>query len=151
MVSIREQVDIRADVESTFAYVDDRSRSARLRPAFPPVRSTDGASGANATMEYNMRILAIPFSGTATTTDYQPHERIIWSLQGALRGTVRWYFEPLSSKTRFTVAATLRASAPSLFRRALAPLLHRRTRQQIRRFLQKTKRRVEADAGMESV
>jgi len=144
MLTVRDHIDVAAPVGAVFAYLDDPAHQPDITPSLTRSTLVERLPNGGARVEYTYRLLGLPFSGEVRATDYVPNERIIWSMSGGLRGTIRWYVTPLDgATTRFTYAATYAVPGPTLLRRALTPLVRRYNEREVRTILQNVRDRVE--------
>ena len=149
MLTVRKHVDIAAPVEDVFAYMDEPAHQPAITPSLTRSDLVERLPGGGARVRYTYRILGLPLHGEVRATDYVPHERIVWAMSGALRGTIRWYFSPLDAAssrrpdgTRFTYAATYTPPGPTLVHPLLAPLVRRYNAREVDRLLQNLRARV---------
>lgn len=145
MLTVREHVDISAPVEDVFAYVDEPSHQIDLSPSLTQFTLVERHPNEGRRVAYTYRIFGLSFSGEMRTTDYVPHERIVWAMTGDLRGTLRWYVSPTDreERTRFTYAATYALPGPALVRSTLSPLVHRYTEREVQTLLHRLKENIE--------
>lgn len=144
MITVREHVDIDAPVETVFGFMDTPAHQAEITPSLSQSRLVERLPNGGSRAQYTYRILGLSFSGEVRATDYVPDQRIVWSMQGDLTGTIRWYFEPLNSDSRFTFAATYQIPGPSLVQPLVRSLVRRYNEREVCALLRNLKERIEA-------
>lgn len=145
LLTVREHVEIAVPVEDVFAYVDESAHQIDLSPSLTRWTLLEQRPNGGRLMAYTYQIFGLSFSGEMRTTDYVPHERIVWAMTGDLRGTLRWYFSPTNREecTRFTYAATYAFPGPSLLHSTFSPLVQRYTAREVQTLLQRLKKNIE--------
>ena len=144
MLTVREHIDVNAPAETVFDYMDEPRHQPEITPSLTRSHLLDRLPNGGSRVRYTYKILGIPFSGEVRATDYVPNERIVWSMEGGLRGTIRWYFQPLTDeRSRFTYAATYAIPGPSVLHPFLKPLVRRYNEHEVRTLLRRLKSRVE--------
>ena len=145
MLTVRDHIDIAAPVGDVFAYMDAPAHQTDITPSLTRSELVERLPNGGSRAAYTYRVLGIPVSGEVRATDYVPNERIIWTMTGGLRGTIRWYFEPRgeASDTRFTYAATYAIPGPALLRPVLAPLVRRYNKREVHTLLQNLRAQLE--------
>jgi carbon monoxide dehydrogenase subunit G len=144
MLTVRKRIEISASVETTFAFMDAPAQQAEVTPSLAQSTLIERLPNGGSRAQYTYRLLGLSFSGEVWATDYVPHQRIVWSMQGDLAGTIRWYFEPTDSGTRFTYAATYQIPGPGVVRPLVRPLVRRYNEREVRALLQNLKARIES-------
>lgn len=143
MLTVREHIDIEAPVEAVFEYMDEPSRQPDITPSLTHSHLLERLPNGGSRARYTYKIFGISFSGEVRATDYVPNERIVWSMEGDLHGTIRWYFQALDDeRSRFTYAATYALPGPSLLRPVLTPLVRRYNEREIHTLLRRLKTRL---------
>lgn len=137
MLTVRMHVDLATPVDAVFRYLDEPSHQVDLTPSLSRTDLVERLPNGGALVTYTYRMGVFSFSGTARATDYVPNERIVWTIDGDLTGTIRWYFEPLQHEngSRFTYAATYDIPVPSALRPLLNPLARRYNEREVRTLL----------------
>lgn len=143
MLTVRDQIDIAAPVEQVFSFMDEPSNQVEITPSLTRSELVERLPNGGSHARYTYSVWGLPLHGAVKATDYAPNERIVWALSGHLRGTIRWYFQPQETGTRFTYAATYAIPGPSLTRPFLKPLLRRYNEQKVQTLLDRLKRRLE--------
>jgi uncharacterized membrane protein len=144
MLTVREHIDVDAPVEAVFEYMDEPSRQPDITPSLTHSHLLERLPNGGARARYTYTILGLSFSGEVHATDYVPNERIVWTMQGDLKGTIRWYFQPLrDERSRFTYAATYALPGPSFLRPLLKPVVQRYNEREVHTLL----RRLDARLG----
>ncbi|PSQ75361.1 MAG: SRPBCC family protein [Bacteroidetes bacterium QH_7_64_110] len=124
MLTVREHIDIAAPVDRVFAFMDRPTHQADITPSLSD-------------------------STLLERLDYAPDERIVWSMEGDLQGTIRWYFEPSDAGCRITYAATYQSPGPRLLRPLIRPLIRRYNEQEVSTLLHNLKKRLESPGAPE--
>jgi Polyketide cyclase / dehydrase and lipid transport. len=144
MLTVREHIDIAASVEAVFAYMDTPAHQAEITPSLSESTLVERLPNGGSRARYTYRILGLSFSGEVRATDYVPEERIVWSMEGDLQGTIRWYFESVNAGCRFTYAATYQIPGPTLFRPVVRLLVRGYNEREVRTLLQNLNEQLEA-------
>ena len=144
MLTVREHVDLAVSVEDVFAYMDEPAHQPEITPSLTRSELVERLPNGGSRVRYTYRILGVSFDGEVRATDYAPNERIVWSMTGDLRGTLRWYFAPLDGdrRSRFTYAATYALPGPALTRPLLGPLVRRYNEREVGRLLRHLRTRL---------
>ena len=145
MLTVRKHVDLDAPVESVFDHMDDPSRQPEITPSLTQSHLLERLPNGGSRVRYTYTIFGLPFSGEIRATDYVPNERIVWTMEGDLQGTIRWYFQSLDDeRSRFTYAATYAIPGPSLLRPLLSPLVRRYNDREVRDLLRRLRKCLES-------
>jgi uncharacterized membrane protein len=143
MLTVRDQIDIAVPAPRVFAFMDEPSHQAEITPSLTRSERVERLSNGGSLARYTYSIWGLPLKGEVRATDYVPDERIVWALTGRLRGTIRWYFQPTETGTRFTYAATYAIPGPRLARPLLKPLVRRYNEREVQTLLNRLRRRLE--------
>jgi len=144
MLTVREHVDIDAPIEAVFDYMDDPTHQPAITPSLTTSHLLERLSNGGSRVRYVYSILGLSFSGEVRATDYVPNERIVWSMDGDLHGTLRWYFQKLDpERSRFTYAATYALPGPSLLHPILKPLVRRYNEREVHALLRRLQSHLE--------
>jgi len=144
MLTVREHIDIDAPVEVVFDYMDEPRRQPEITPSLTSSDLLERLPNGGSHVRYTYKILGLSFSGEVRATDYVSKKRIVWSMDGDLSGTLRWYFQSLENeRTRFTYAATYAIPGPSVFRPFLKSLVRRYNEREVHTILERLKTRLE--------
>jgi uncharacterized membrane protein len=143
MLTVREHVDINAPVEAVFEYMDEPAHQADITPSLTHSHLLERLPNGGSRARYTYKIFGLSFSGEVRATDYVPNERIVWSMEGDLQGTIRWYFQAQDDEhSRFTYAATYALPGPSFVRPLLKPLVQRYNEREVLTVLQRLRDRL---------
>ena len=147
MLTVRKHTDIEAPVEAVFGYMDTPRHQPDITPSLTKSHLLERLPNGGSRVQYTYRILGLSFSGEVRATDYVADERIVWSMEGDLQGTIRWYFQPLrdGKHTRFTYAATYALPGPSIVHPLLKPLVRRYNEREVNTLLERLQARVERE------
>lgn len=150
MLTVREHIDVAAPVEDVFAYMDEPAHQIEITPSLTQSDLVERRPNGGSRVKYTYRIFGLSFSGEVRATDYVPHKRIVWTMTGDLRGTLRWYFSPTDrdDRTRFTYAATYAVPGPSLLRPILTSFVRRYNEREVQTLLQRLKTTLESGAAV---
>lgn len=144
MLTVREHVDIDAAIEDVFDYMDEPAHQADITPSLTRSEFVERLPNGGSRATYTYRILGVSFTGEVRATDYVPPKRIVWTMDGDLRGTIRWYFATDSShQTTVTYSATYALPGPSVVRPLLAPLVRRYNEREVRALLRQLREQME--------
>jgi len=143
MLTVRDDIVIAASMEAVFEQLDHPEQQPEFTPSLAVSELQERLPNGGSRVRYVYRILGLDFEGEVRATDYAPPERIVWSMTGDLRGTIRWYLEPMPSGTRFTYAATYAVPGPSLLRPLATPLIRRYNERELADLLRRFKHLVE--------
>ena len=149
MLTVREHIDIAAPVDRVFAFMDRPTHQADITPSLSDSTLLERLPNGGSRARYVYQILGLSFSGEVRATDYAPDERIVWSMEGDLQGTIRWYFEPSDAGCRITYAATYQSPGPRLLRPLIRPLIRRYNKQEVSTLLHNLKKRLESPGAPE--
>ncbi|MFB6271323.1 MAG: SRPBCC family protein [Salinibacter sp.] len=144
MLTVREHIDIAASVGRVFEFMDTPTHQAEITPSLTESTLVERLPNGGSRARYIYRILGLSFSGEVRATDYVPDERIVWSMEGDLQGTIRWYFKSTEDGCRITYAATYQLPGPRMLRPLVRPLVRRYNEREVRTLLRNLKRRLEA-------
>lgn len=147
MLTVREHTDISAPTGRVFNYMDTPAHQADITPSLTESVLVERLSNGGSRARYAYRILGLSFSGEVRATDYAPEERIVWSMEGDLQGTIRWYFEPVDVGCRVTYAATYQVPGPRFLRPLLRSLVRRYNEREVRTLLQNLRHTLESPNG----
>jgi uncharacterized membrane protein len=150
MLTVRKHVDLAVPVENVFAYMDEPTHQVDITPSLTRSALIERRSNGGSRVAYTYQIFGLSFSGEVRATDYVPPKRIVWTMTGDLRGTLRWYFSPgeQEEQTRFTYAATYNVPGPSFLRPVLNAFVHRYNKRDLRTTLQRLKTKLEAQPNV---
>ncbi|PSQ97834.1 MAG: SRPBCC family protein [Bacteroidetes bacterium SW_9_63_38] len=144
MLTVRDHIDIAASVEKAFAYMDAPAHQTDITPSLTRSSLVERLQNGGSRAAYTYRVVGLSLSGEVRATDYVPNERIIWTMSGALQGTIRWYFaQSNTSHTRFTYAATYALPGPAVLHPVLTPLVRRYNERELARLLRNLKAELE--------
>ena len=149
MLTVRDHIDIFASVETAFAFMDAPANQAKITPSLIQSTLLERLPNGGSRARYVYQILGLSLSGEVRATDYAPEERIVWSMEGDLQGTIRWYFEPSDAGCRITYAATYQSPGPRLLRPLIRPLVRRYNEQEVSTLLHNLKKRLESPGAPE--
>lgn len=144
MLTVREHINIDAPVEAVFAYMDDPSHQPDITPSLTTSHLLERLPNGGSRVRYTYKILGLSFSGEVHATNYVSNERIVWSMDGDLHGTLRWYFQQLDEeRSRFTYAATYALPGPSALKAILKPFVRRYNEREVHTLLRRLKTHLE--------
>ena len=144
MLTVREHIDIASPVDRVFAFMDTPAHQAEITPSLTQSTLVERLPNGGSRARYTYRILRLSFSGEVHATDYVSNERIVWSMDGDLHGTLRWYFQKLDpERSRFTYAATYALPGPSVLRPILKPFVRRYNEREVHTLLRRLKTHLE--------
>jgi len=144
MLTVREHIDIAAPVDRVFAFMDAPAHQAEITPSLSESVLIERLPNGGSWAHYTYRILGLSFTGEVRATDYVPDERIVWSMEGDLQGTIRWYFEPSDAGCRIIYAATYQIPGPRLLRPLTRFLVRRYNEREVSTLLHNLKERLES-------
>ncbi len=144
MITVRELVDIAAPVETVFTFMDAPAHQAEITPSLAQSTLIERLPNGGSRAQYTYRIVGLSFSGEVRATDYVPDQRIVWSMQGDLAGTIRWYFEPIDAGARVTYAATYQIPGPGFVQPLVRPLIRRYNEREVHALLHNLKAQIES-------
>ncbi|MFC7186147.1 SRPBCC family protein [Halorubrum yunnanense] len=105
MFSARDSVEVDADVESVFAFLDDPHNHAAVTPRLEDVRDVERLPNGGKRLAYTYRMVGLGIDGEIVQTAHEPNERMTFELRGRLTGTIDLTFEPAADATELTYAA----------------------------------------------
>jgi uncharacterized membrane protein len=143
MLTVRDHIDIDASVEAVFDYMDEPQNQPEITPSLTQSHLLERLPNGGSRVRYTYTIFGLPFSGEVRATDYVTNERIVWSMEGDLQGTIRWYVQQLNDDhCRFTYAATYALPGPSIVQSLLKPLVRRYNEREVNALLKRLKAQV---------
>lgn len=142
MLTVSETIDINAPVEDVFAYMDDPHNQQAVSPSVTDIRDVQqDESGKSLAFTYEMA--GVPVDGRMETRVYDPPNRIVFDMEGALSGTITWEFERIDEGTRVTYGAEY--DLPSdVLETVVRPFAERYNERELRTTLENLKTRMEA-------
>jgi carbon monoxide dehydrogenase subunit G len=146
---VERSVHVDAGLEAVFSFMDDPENQAAVTPSLGAVEAVEELENGGKRVRYTYSMVAVPLDGTVEAVEYDPPNRIVWTLNGAIEGEIRQRYEPEDGGTRATYAADYRVPLPVVGRLA-APLIRWYNRREVRRTLENLKRAVEAERGREN-
>ncbi|MFB6232235.1 MAG: SRPBCC family protein [Salinibacter sp.] len=144
MLTVRKHIDLAAPVDRVFEFLDTPAHQSEITPSLSESVLVERLPNGGSRARYTYRILGLSFRGEVRATDYVPDERIVWSMEGDLQGTIRWYFEPIDPGCRFTYAATYQIPGPSFIHPLVRPLIRRYNEREVSTLLHNLKERLES-------
>lgn len=144
MLDVRDSVWIDASPETVFSFLDDPDRQTTFTPSLTESTLIERLPNGGSRARYTYTVFGVNLTGEVRATDYVPPERIVWSMTGGLRGTIRWYVDAERGGTRFTYAATYAVPGPAVLRRIVTPLLRRYNERELSTLLRTVRTHVES-------
>lgn len=142
MVTVRDHVSLAAPADRVFAFMDTPARQAEITPSLLQSTLIERLPNGGSRVRYTYRIFGLSFSGEVQATDYVPNKRIVWSVEGEIQGTIRWYYESSRTGCRFTYAATYQIPGPRICQPLVRFLLRRYNEREVRALLHNLKERL---------
>lgn len=103
MLSATRTID--APREAVFAFLDDPPNQVRVAPSVVGVADVRPKPGGGKRLLYGYRAFGVVFTGSLETSVYDPPERIVFRMDGDVRGTITWELDAVDeTTTRFTYA-----------------------------------------------
>jgi carbon monoxide dehydrogenase subunit G len=140
--TVERSIHVEAPVEDVFSFMDDPENQAAVTPSLGAVEAVERLENGGKRVRYTYSMVAVPLDGTVEAVEYDPPNRIVWELSGAIEGEIRQTYEPEDGGTRVTYAADYRLPVPVVDRVA-APLIRRYNEREVRRTLENLKGAVE--------
>lgn len=141
MIEVTETVEIAAPLADVWAFMDDPHTQPAVSPSITEVSDVDERPDGKS-LAFTYRMAGVPLSGRLETTTYEPRERVVFEMSGALAGRITWTFEAVDGGTRFTYGAAYEVPGPL---EALArPLVVRYNERELRRTLENVRDALEA-------
>jgi carbon monoxide dehydrogenase subunit G len=140
--TVERSIHVEAPVEDVFSFMDDPENQAAVTPSLGAVEAVERLENGGKRVRYTYSMVAVPLDGTVEAVEYDPPNRIVWELSGAIEGEIRQTYEPEDGGTRVTYAADYRLPVPVVDRVA-APLVRRYNEREVRRTLENLKGAVE--------
>ncbi|MFB6117252.1 SRPBCC family protein [Halosegnis sp.] len=141
MLTVSEDIEIEAPVAEVFDYMDNPHNQTEISPSVTDIRDVEqDESGKSLAFTYEMA--GVPLNGRLETRVYEPEERIVFDMEGALSGTITWEFEPSDAGTRVTYGAEYDLPS-SVLERVVRPFAERYNERELRTTLENLKTRVE--------
>lgn len=140
MIEVSETVEVAAPLEDVWAYMDDPHTQPAVSPSISEVRDVDQRPDGKS-LAFTYRMAGVPLDGRLETTTYEPRERVVFEMSGALSGEITWEFEAVEDRTRFTYAAAY--DVPGPLEAVARPLVARYNRRELRRTLENVREALE--------
>jgi len=105
MFAARDSVEVDADVDAVFAFLDDPHNHAAVTPRLEDVRDVERLPNGGKRLAYTYRMAGLGIDGDIVQTVHEPNERMTFELRGRLTGSIDLTFEPADGGTRLTYAA----------------------------------------------
>lgn len=143
MTEVRTTVSIDAQPEDVFAYMDDPHNQVEITPSLTEVRDIEELPNGGKRLGYTYQMAGVGLDGTMETTEYEPAERVVFEMTGAIDGTIEWTFETENGTTRVTYTAEYDLPVPVLDR-VVEPFAVRYNERELETTLANLKTRLEA-------
>ena len=106
MLTVSATRTIDAPRAAVFAFLDEPANQVRVSPSVTGVADVQPKPDGGKRLLYGYRVFGIVFTGSLETTTYDPPERIVFRMDGDVRGEITWELEALDADTtRFTYGA----------------------------------------------
>jgi carbon monoxide dehydrogenase subunit G len=142
--TVERSIHVEAPVEEVFSFMDDPENQTAVTPSLGSVEAVEALENGGKRVRYTYSMVAVPLDGTVEAVEYDPPNRIVWQLSGAIEGEIRQTYEAANGGTRATYAAEYRVPVPVVDRVA-APLIRRYNEREVRRTLENLKAALEGE------
>jgi carbon monoxide dehydrogenase subunit G len=140
VIEVTETVEIAAPLDDVWAYMDDPHNQPAISPSISEVRDVDQRADGKS-LAFTYRMVGVPLDGRLETTTYEPRDRVVFEMTGALSGEITWTFGATERGTRFTYGAAY--DVPGPLETVARPLVVRYNKRELRRTLENLRRELE--------
>ncbi|EMA69683.1 blp-like protein [Halorubrum aidingense JCM 13560] len=134
MFDARDTVQIDADADAVFEFLDDPHNHAAVTPGLTDVRDVERLPNGGKRLSYTYRMAGAGIDGELVQTVHEPNERMRFELRGRLSGTIELSVTPANGGAELTYAAEYDLSESALTAIG-APVIRRFNERQLRRTL----------------
>jgi carbon monoxide dehydrogenase subunit G len=134
MVSVTGMVHVAAPPESVFEFLDDPHNHVAVTPSLAGVEAIEPLDNGGKRAEFTYKILGLSVGGELRERQHDPHERMVFDLQGQLTGEIDLQFVGKNGGTDVTYSAEYDIPWGPLGR-LLAPLVRWYNAREVRQLL----------------
>jgi carbon monoxide dehydrogenase subunit G len=142
-VTIVGRTTIDAPVTEVFSFMDDPENHVRVTPSLRSVEGIERIENGGKRAAFDYRILGLPFRGELRDTAYDPPNRMVHELSGAVSGRITETFESNGSTTEYEYRAEYDLHRFGPLGRLLKPLFLRYNRREVERVVRNLRERFE--------
>lgn len=146
MFDARDTVQIDADAETVFEFLDDPHNHAAVTPGLTDVRDVERLPNGGKRLSYTYRMAGVGIDGELVQTVHEPNERMRFELRGRLSGTIELSVTPANGGAELTYAAEYDLPENALTAIG-APVIRRFNERQLRRTLDNVAAQFASDGG----
>lgn len=140
VIEVTESVELAVPVADVWAFMDDPHTQPTVSPSISEVRDVEQRPDGKS-LAFTYRMAGVPLDGRLETTTYEPGERVVFAMTGALSGEITWTFEATEGGTRFTYGAAY--DVPGPLEAVARPLVVRYNERELRRTLENVRAALE--------
>ena len=105
MFEARHSVVVDAPLADVFAFMDEPANQLAITPSLTRAETIGYLPNGGKRVGYAYTVAGVDLTGHLEAVEYEPESRIRWEMTGDVAGEIRWRFEALDGRTRFTYAA----------------------------------------------
>lgn len=144
MVTVSDDIEIDADPEAVFEYLDDPHNHAEVTPSLSDVRDVEPLENGGKRLSFTYQMAGIGLDGSLIQTVHEPPTQLTFDMEGTLSGEIDLAIEPTNSGTRLTYTGTY--DIPGRVLSALAePFVKRYNERELRSTLENVEARLESE------
>ncbi len=144
MVTVSDSIEIDADVERVYDYLDDPHNHAEVTPSLSDVRDVEPLENGGKRLAFTYEMAGVGLDGELVQTVAEPNERLAFDMHGRLEGEIDLELEPTDEGARLTYTAHYELPGAVLSRVA-EPFVKRYNEREQRTMLENTKSRLELE------
>ncbi|MDG5759291.1 SRPBCC family protein [Natronococcus sp. A-GB1] len=145
MVTVSETIEIDADPERVFDYLDDPHNHAEVTPSLSDIRNVESLEDGSKRLEFTYGMAGVGLDGELVQTIHQPPERHTFAMSGTLEGEIDIELEEHDDGTRLTYTGTYDLPGRVLSK-AAEPFVRRYNERELRTTLENVRTRLELSA-----
>ncbi|EMA37831.1 SRPBCC family protein [Halobiforma nitratireducens] len=144
MVTASDAIEIEADVERVYDYLDDPYNHAEVTPSLSDVRDVEPLENGGKRLSFTYEMAGAGIDGELVQTIAEPTERMTFDMHGPLDGEIDLEFEAIKNGTRLTY--TGRYEVPgNVLSKVADPFVRRYNERELRTMLENVKTRLELE------
>ena len=106
MVHAAESIEIDAEPEAVFAFLDEPANHATITPALGRIANVESLENGGKELDYTYEMVGVPIAGHLTQTVHEPPTRHVFVMDSGLSGELGFRIEPSGRGSRVQYHAT---------------------------------------------
>ena len=131
MVHAAESIEIDAEPEAVFAFLDEPANHATITPALGRIANVEPLENGGKELDYTYEMVGVPIAGHLTQTVHEPPTRHVFVRDSGLSGELGFRIEPSGRGSRVQYHATYEIPG-RLLARVVEPVVRRYNERQLR-------------------